>query len=96
MEAQTLEKFAGADPAHRTAPASAITVNTNSLLSRLLPALVGLHAHDRTLFDVRTEDHDHAAELLRDGSVLGAIMADTSTAVGIKYSWRVDKLFTAT
>lgn len=82
MEAEALGEFTGVDPAQRNASALAIAVNADSLASWLLPALAQLHAHDGTLFDIRAEDQDHSAELLRDGSVLGAITADARPVQG--------------
>jgi len=82
MEAETLGEFAAADPAHKTASTMAIAVNADSLASWLLPALAELHAQHGMLFDIRTEDQDHSADLLRDGSVLGAITADAKPVQG--------------
>jgi LysR family transcriptional regulator (chromosome initiation inhibitor) len=74
LEAETLEDFhvgpSGAAPA-----TVAIAVNADSLATWFLSALSTLHARDGLLFDVRVEDQDHSTDLLRDGSVLGAITA---------------------
>lgn len=92
LEAETLDDFAAAAPADlplsKVAPAKrapstmAIAVNADSLASWLLPALVGLHTLHGTLFDLRTEDQDHSADLLRDGTVLGAVTADAKAVQG--------------
>jgi len=82
MEAETLSEFAATDPANRAASTMAIAVNADSLASWLLPALAELHARHGMLFDIRTEDQDHSADLLRDGSVLGAITADARPVQG--------------
>ena len=82
MEAETLSEFAATDPANRAASTIAIAVNADSLASWLLPALAELHARHGMLFDIRTEDQDHSADLLRDGSVLGAITADAKPVQG--------------
>ena len=82
MEAETLIEFAATDPANRAASTMAIAVNADSLASWLLPALAELHARYGMLFDIRTEDQDHSADLLRDGSVLGAITADAKPVQG--------------
>jgi len=82
MEAETLSEFAATDPANRAASTMAIAVNADSLASWLLPALAELHARYGMLFDIRTEDQDHSADLLRDGSVLGAITADAKPVQG--------------
>jgi LysR family transcriptional regulator (chromosome initiation inhibitor) len=82
MEAETLGEFAATDPANRAPSTMAIAVNADSLASWLLPALAELHAQHGMLFDIRTEDQDHSADLLRDGSVLGAITADARPVQG--------------
>jgi LysR family transcriptional regulator (chromosome initiation inhibitor) len=82
METETLGEFAANDSANRAASTMAIAVNADSLASWLLPALAELHAQHGMLFDIRTEDQDHSADLLRDGSVLGAITADNRPVQG--------------
>ena len=92
LEAETLDEFAAGDsseqsPANgmaqrRNRATMAIAVNADSLASWLLPALADMHARHGTLFDVRTEDQDHSADLLRDGTVLGAITADAKPVQG--------------
>ncbi|MBB6241512.1 LysR family transcriptional regulator ArgP [Rhodanobacter sp. MP1X3] len=82
MEAETLGEFAAADPANKAPSTMAIAVNADSLASWLLPALAELHTRHGMLFDIRTEDQDHSADLLRDGSVLGAVTADAKPVQG--------------
>ncbi|MFC5581944.1 LysR family transcriptional regulator ArgP [Rhodanobacter terrae] len=74
LETETLEAFhvesAGTGPA-----SVAIAVNADSLATWFVSALADLHAQHEMLFDVRVEDQDHSTDLLRDGSVLGAVTA---------------------
>ena len=81
LEAETLDDFA-VDPAHAAPATVAIAVNADSLATWFLGALAGLHQRDGLLFDVRVEDQDHSAGLLRDGSVLGAVTADARPVQG--------------
>ncbi|MBD8878873.1 LysR family transcriptional regulator ArgP [Rhodanobacter sp. 7MK24] len=81
LEAEILCDFAV--EATHTAPVTiAIAVNADSLATWALGALVEPHQHDGLLFDVRVEDQDHSVDLLRDGSVLGAITADARPVQG--------------
>jgi LysR family transcriptional regulator (chromosome initiation inhibitor) len=74
LEAETLEAFHVASA--KDAPTSAaFAVNADSLATWFLSALAELHERHQWLFDVRVEDQDHSTDLLRDGSVLGAITA---------------------
>jgi len=81
LEAETLDDFA-VDPAHAAPATVAIAVNADSLATWFLGALAGLHQREGLLFDVRVEDQDHSAGLLRDGSVLGAVTADARPVQG--------------
>jgi LysR family transcriptional regulator (chromosome initiation inhibitor) len=81
LESETLEAFALRSD--HAAPATlAIAVNADSLATWFLAALAELHRRHGLLFDVRVEDQDHSADLLRDGSVLGAITADAHPVQG--------------
>lgn len=82
LEAEALGEFAAAGAANGAPATMAIAVNADSLASWLLPALAELHTRHGMLFDVRAEDQDHSADLLRDGSVLGAITADAKAVQG--------------
>lgn len=59
-----------------------IAVNADSLASWFLPALSDLPADQLVYFDLRQEDQDHSAALLRDGSVLAAVTADPRVVQG--------------
>ncbi|WP_199098855.1 LysR family transcriptional regulator ArgP [Dyella sp. ASV21] len=81
LEAETLADFhvAGNDEAPDSV---AVAVNADSLATWLLPALAPLHQKHGLLFDVRVDDQDHTTDLLRDGSVLGAITAEARPVQG--------------
>jgi LysR family transcriptional regulator (chromosome initiation inhibitor) len=79
LEAEALQDVARAPGGPR---AIAIAVNADSLATWFLPALAALHAGHGLLFDVRVEDQDHSARLLRDGTVLGAVTADARPVQG--------------
>lgn len=82
LEAETLDDFA-VERAGDASPATvAIAVNADSLATWFLGALAELHQRHRLLFDVRVEDQDHSTDLLRDGSVLGAITAEAHPVQG--------------
>lgn len=54
----------------------AIAVNSDSLDTWFLEALSRLSQEYGYLFDVRVDDQDHTLELIRNGSVLGAVTAE--------------------
>lgn len=81
IEAETLDHFhVGPDSSGPTTVA--IGVNADSLATWFLTALARLHDTHHLLFDVRVEDQDHSTNLLRDGSVLGAITAEAQAVQG--------------
>jgi len=81
LEAETLNDFhVGPDD---SGPGTiAIGVNADSLATWFLAALAQLHDKHDLLFDIRVEDQDHSTNLLRDGSVLGAITAEAHPVQG--------------
>ncbi|WP_445144533.1 LysR family transcriptional regulator ArgP [Dyella sp. Tek66A03] len=81
LEAETLEAF-HAEPTRKGPTSVAIAVNADSLATWFLTALAPLHEQHGLLFDVRVEDQDHSTDLLRDGSVLGAITATAQPVQG--------------
>ena len=81
LEAETLKDF-HVDAGDSGPTTVAIGVNADSLATWFLAALAQLHDRHRLLFDVRVEDQDHSTNLLRDGSVLGAITADAQPVQG--------------
>ncbi|MBT0994355.1 LysR family transcriptional regulator ArgP [Cellulomonas sp. DKR-3] len=60
----------------------AVAVNADSLSSWFPAALVGLP--DGVVVDVRREDQDRTAELLRDGTVTAAVTADARAVQGCR------------
>jgi LysR family transcriptional regulator (chromosome initiation inhibitor) len=62
------------------AVAVAIAVNADSLATWLLPALAGLPRG--VSFDIRLDDQDHTAALLRSGSVMAAVTAVAAPVQG--------------
>lgn len=76
LEAEALADFL---PEKTTGAATriAIAVNSDSLDTWVLGALAQLHEQHGYLFDVRVDDQDHTLDLLRDGSVLGVVTADS-------------------
>jgi LysR family transcriptional regulator (chromosome initiation inhibitor) len=81
LEAETLDDFGmhGGDTPTASIP---IAVNADSLATWFLDALADLHQRRGLLFDVRVEDQDHSTDLLREGSVLGAVTADAHPVQG--------------
>lgn len=58
----------------------ALAISADALASWVLPALAELPAG--VTVDVRREDQNHSAELLRDGTVMGAITTDSVAVQG--------------
>ncbi|MDR6938056.1 LysR family transcriptional regulator ArgP [Luteibacter sp. 3190] len=80
LEAEALADFA---PARESGPRSvAIAVNDDSLQTWFLGGLAGLHRRFGYLFDVRVDDQDHTLQMLRDGTVLGAVTAEARAIQG--------------
>ena len=71
LEAEAIAEFA--PEATAAARALPIAINADSLQTWLLGGLADLHRQYGYLFDVRVDDQDHTQELLRDGTVLGAV-----------------------
>lgn len=61
-----------------------VAVNADSLNSWFLPALLDVPPELVTAFDLRQEDQDHSAELLRNGTVLAAVTADPRPVQGCR------------
>jgi len=72
LEAEALDTFRVGQP-HAGPTSVAMAVNADSLATWFLSALAQLHELHQLLFDVRVEDQDHSTDLLREGSVIGAI-----------------------
>jgi LysR family transcriptional regulator, chromosome initiation inhibitor len=72
--------LAGGQPRTRVA----VVVNADSLATWFLAALADLPAELALAFDVREDDQDHTAQLLRDGSVMAAVTADNVAVQGCR------------
>lgn len=83
IEALTADALAG-DDAAGDPPVVALAVNGDSLGTWVLPALAPLAAEIR--FDLRREDQDHSAALLRQGVVMGAITTAAQPVQGCTVS----------
>lgn len=71
LEAEAMADFLAAnDAAARAIP---IAINADSLQTWFLEGLARLHHAHSYLFDVRVDDQDHTQEMLRNGTVLGAV-----------------------
>lgn len=81
LEQESLREVRGADggPAAVRLP---VAVNADSMSTWFPAALVGLPS--AVLVDLRREDQDHSAELLRDGSVMAAVTADQRAVQGCR------------
>ncbi|MCC4597945.1 LysR family transcriptional regulator ArgP [Xanthomonas campestris pv. phormiicola] len=82
LEAEAMADFlpnaADAGPARSIA----IAVNDDSLQTWFLAALASLHHAHGFLFDVHVDDQDHTLELLRNGTVLGAVTSASKPLQG--------------
>ncbi|RKR86363.1 LysR family transcriptional regulator [Micromonospora pisi] len=62
----------------------AVVVNADSLATWFLAALTELPPEFTVTFDLREDDQDHTAELLRDGSVMAAVTAQNVPVQGCR------------
>jgi LysR family transcriptional regulator (chromosome initiation inhibitor) len=85
LAAQTalLESEALAESSGRSAALTrvAIAVNADSMSTWFTAVLAGL---PDILFDIRIEDQDHSARLLREGSVMGAVTTERTPIPGCR------------
>lgn len=83
MQALEAEALADFVPVGEFAPRSvAIAVNDDSLQTWFLGGLAQLHRRFGYMFDVRVDDQDHTLQMLRDGSVLGAVTGQAKAIQG--------------
>lgn len=80
LEREALADFLPAQAGH--ARSVAIAVNDDSLQTWFLGGLAQLHQQHGYVFDVRVDDQDHTLNMLRDGSVLGAVTAEAKAIQG--------------
>lgn len=76
LEAEALADFLPEGSQGATTRPLPIAVNSDSLATWFLGALSRLNRQHGYLFDVRVDDQDHTLDLLRKGSVLGAVTAE--------------------
>lgn len=82
LEAEVLEDFLpdeGLDAARR---AITIAVNDDSLQTWVIPAIALMHRKYGYVLDVRVDDQDYTLNMLRDGSVLAAVTAESRPLQG--------------
>ncbi|TWI01671.1 transcriptional regulator, LysR family [Luteimonas cucumeris] len=80
LEDEAMADFLPAsDAAVRAIP---IAINADSLQTWVLEGLARLHHAHGYLFDVRVGDQDHTQEMLRDGTVLGAVTGQSKPIQG--------------
>jgi LysR family transcriptional regulator, chromosome initiation inhibitor len=78
LEAEALAEMGGGEG---SAPRIALAVNADSMstwFSRVFEVLDGV------LFDIRIEDQDHSARLLREGAVMGAVTTERTPVAGCR------------
>lgn len=79
LEAEALAEMRGERSASRTRVALAVNADSMATwFSSVFGRLPGV------LFDVRVEDQDHSARLLRDGAVMGAVTTERSAVSGCR------------
>jgi LysR family transcriptional regulator (chromosome initiation inhibitor) len=61
-----------------------LAVNADSLSTWFLPALAKVRTELAATFDVRAEDQDYSAALLREGTVMAAVTADLRAVQGCR------------
>ncbi|MFS0897434.1 LysR family transcriptional regulator ArgP [Mycolicibacterium litorale] len=79
LEAEALSELGGPGTAHR--PRVAVAVNADSM-STWFTGVLGDVAD--VLFDIRIEDQDHSARLLREGVVMGAVTTERNPVPGCR------------
>jgi LysR family transcriptional regulator (chromosome initiation inhibitor) len=79
LESEALAETSGGGSAERTR--ISIAVNADSM-STWFPAVLG-HLPN-VLFDIRIEDQDHSAGLLREGAVMGAVTTERTPVPGCR------------
>nr|CRL72495.1 chromosome replication initiation inhibitor protein [Mycolicibacterium komanii] len=77
LEAEALTEMAGGS----AAPRIALAVNADSMATWFTEVFAAL---DDVLFDIRIEDQDHSARLLREGVVMGAVTTERQPVSGCR------------
>ncbi|GAB3816190.1 hypothetical protein GCM10027605_64820 [Micromonospora zhanjiangensis] len=84
LEGEALAEARGSLAGARTASRVAVVVNADSLATWFVDALARLPAELAVSFDIRQDDQDHTAELLRDGSVMAGVTAQREAVQGCR------------
>lgn len=79
LEAEALGELGGPGTAHL--PRVAVAVNADSMATWFTAVLAEV---TDVLFDIRIEDQDHSARLLREGVVMGAVTTERSAVPGCR------------
>lgn len=78
LESETLAEMSGGSAHH---PRVALAVNADSMATWFTEVFTRL---PDVLFDVRIEDQDHSARLLREGVVMGAVTTERAPVAGCR------------
>jgi LysR family transcriptional regulator, chromosome initiation inhibitor len=78
LESEALAEMAGGDG---TSPRIALAVNADSMATWFTGVFDALGS---VLFDIRIEDQDHSARLLREGVVMGAVTTERTPVPGCR------------
>jgi LysR family transcriptional regulator (chromosome initiation inhibitor) len=78
LEAGALSEMGGGDG---MSPRIALAVNVDSMATWFTGVFTAL---DDVLFDIRIEDQDHSARLLREGVVMGAVTTERTRVTGCR------------
>ena len=84
LESEAMRAIRGNDTGTDEPVRMPVAVNADSLISWFLPALAELEFDQLLTFDLRAEDQDHSAALLRDGSVMAAVTGDPRAVQGCR------------
>jgi LysR family transcriptional regulator (chromosome initiation inhibitor) len=84
LEREAVAEARGPLAGTRTRTRMAVVVNADSLATWFVGALARLPADLALCFDIRQDDQDHTAELLRDGTVTAAVTARREAVQGCR------------
>jgi LysR family transcriptional regulator (chromosome initiation inhibitor) len=84
LEREALDAARGSLAGQHPRTRIAVVVNADSLATWFLGALAQLPNELTYCFDLRQDDQDHTAELLRDGSVMAAVTAQRVAVQGCR------------
>ncbi|MGN9807938.1 LysR family transcriptional regulator ArgP [Micromonospora sp. BQ11] len=84
LEQEALADARGALTGDRVGTRLAVVVNADSLATWFVAALAQVPDDLAVRFDVRQDDQDHTADLLRDGAVMAAVTAQREAVQGCR------------